>query len=323
MRYFFYNSFTLGSGYKYAELKNNVICSTDVPKDIDCDFCNGGCQLVVKKTNSNTSILIVKGILYVNNQKKFDEQGRKVYINFAIEASVEEHKILNNIFYAIIVEWNNLSKYLGESVKIPCSVGTYGYGIEQKRIEFLIHYLSAYNTDKIKKEIGVVKDNLNVIVLKSSDYSYYEDLAKDLYKNNKISFKGNFIRENIITGEHFSELISKSSVEHYDDFLLMVNGTNKSDSIHDNHTDSKLDSTNNSANDNNFHKIEEINFTIQEKKNDEDNEKAQVELIKTDRVDIRTNESVVNSKVYKIKGSYSKFILGFVCGLFIGYLIWS
>ena len=323
MRYFFYNSFTLGSGYKYAELKNNVICSTDVPKDIDCDFCNGGCQLVVKKTNSNTSILIVKGILYVNNQKKFDEQGRKVYINFAIEASIEEHKTLNNIFYAIIAEWNNLSKYLGESVKIPCSVSTYGYGIEQKRIEFLVHYLSAYNTDKIKKEIGAVKENLNVIVLKSSDYSYYEDLAKDLYKNNKMSFKENFIRENIISGNRFSELITKSTVENYDDFVLMVDGINKSDSIHDNHADLELDAMSNFANDNDFHEIETMNTTIQGTIDEECSEKAQVELNKIDGVNIRTNESVENSKICKMKASYSKFIWGFVCGLFIGYLIWS
>ncbi len=315
MRYFFYNSFTLGSGYKYAELKDNVICSTDIPTDIDCDFCNGGCQLVVRKTNAGTSILVLKGILYDNKQKRFDEQGRKVYINFAIEAPISEHSKLNNIFFAMIAEWNNLCRYLGESVKIPYHIGTYGYGIEQSHVESLTNYLSIYDTQKIKEEIGIDLNNKDVIVLKSANYTYYEELATDLYKSKDQTFRGNFIQKNIISGDTFKELTKRSSLDTYDDFMQKINDCSGSSKENQIEPELKDESTNT----NELQELitEENESPITNENNNNSIEKKNKE-----------NEKIIEFhnlyvKAYNILKPYSKFILGFICGLLIGYLIWK
>lgn len=319
MRYFFYNSFTLGSGYKYAELKDNVICSTDIPIDIDCDFCNGGCQLVVRNT-STTSILILKGILYVNDQKKFDEQGRKVYINLAVEATIAEHKILNNVFYAIIAEWKNLCRYLGESVKIPYPNSIYGYGIEEKRINSLIRYFSQYNTEPIKRELGNERTSLNAIVLKSSDYSYYETLAKDLYKSKNKSLKVNFIQQNIISGEVFAKFTSAPSTKTYDEFILEidklameVSDIEKFES--DNSIDKKTNASNSQEDNTDGNDITDL---MTSKNTNKDSQGSLITHTKNNK----TKElSLLCQKTYKKMRPHFKFIIGFACGFLLGYLI--
>lgn len=295
MKFFFYNSFTLGSGYKYAELKNGVISSTNLPIDIDCDFCNGGCKMVVKKTKSNTSILVLKDILYVNNQKKFDEQGRKVYINFAIEATSDEQDILNNIFFAMIAEWDNLCRYLGEAVKIPYSVGTYGYGIEQNSIESLIDYLTKYDTVSVKDKIGVNKNNLNVIVLKSSDYTYYESLSRDLYRSHKEFFISDFVSTNIISKDDFTDLISKKSNHSYEEFAQLINGSIVEKEDSSNESESEIIHKN---------KLDLVNHKNLGRK----------ELA----------ESPVNGgeeRKYRILSSSAKYIIVFFLGLLLGFLL--
>lgn len=295
MRFFFYNSFTLGSGYKYAELKNGVISSTNLPIDIDCDFCNGGCKMVVKKTKSNTSTLVLKDILYVNNQKRFDEQGRKVYINFAIEATSEEQETLNNIFFAMIAEWDNLCRYLGEAVKIPYSIGTYGYGIEQNSIESLIDYLKKYDTASVKDRIGVNKSKLNVIVLKSSDYTYYESLSKDLYRSNEQLFISDFVSTNIISKDDFTDLVSKKSSHSYEEFVQLING-----SIVE-MVDSSNEGEPESINDN---KSDLVNQTNIEGK----------ELVK-----LPVNRG--KERIYRKLSSSAKYIIVFFLGLLLGFLL--
>ena len=298
MRYFFYNSFTLGSGYKYAELKDSVICQTDIPVDIDCDFCNGGCQLVVRKTRARTSILVLKSILYENSQKRFDEQGRKVYINFAIEASADELSSLNNAFFAIIAEWKNICRYMGEAVRIPYPNDTFGYGIDQEQIDSLVRFLSAYNTDAIRNEIGAAPESLNAIVLKSSSYSYYESLARDLYKSKRLSYSGEFVSANIITGEAFTELTSESSTQDYDEFLRRI-----SIPVREN--------------------LEETG-TLSKTSDNPDIEHPQNSLIETQERGGRTKGFLQLCRtIYDRVKPHSKFILGFVCGLIIGYLIWN
>lgn len=298
MRYFFYNSFTLGSGYKYAELKDSVICQTDIPADIDCDFCNGGCQLVVRKTRARTSILVLKGILYVNSQKRFDEQGRKVYINFAIEASADEFSSLNNAFFAIIAEWKNICRYMGEAVRIPYPNDTYGYGIDQEQIDSLVRFLSAYDTDAIRNKIGAAPKSMNAIVLKSSSYSYYESLAKDLYKSKRLSYSGEFVSSNIITGEAFAELTSESSTRDYDEFLRQI-----SNQVREN--------------------LKEAG-TLRQTADNPDIEHTQASLIETQKRDgwIKGFLQLCGTIYDRVK-PHSKFIFGFVCGLIIGYLIWN
>lgn len=298
MRYFFYNSFTLGSGYKYAELKDSVICQTDIPVDIDCDFCNGGCQLVVRKTRARTSILVLKSILYENSQKRFDEQGRKVYINFAIEASADELSSLNNAFFAIIAEWKNICRYMGEAVRIPYPNDTFGYGIDQEQIDSLVRFLSAYNTDAIRNEIGAAPESLNAIVLKSSSYSYYESLARDLYKSKRLSYSGEFVSSNIITGEAFTELTSESSTQDYDEFLRRI-----SIPVREN--------------------LEETG-TLSKTSDNPDIEHPQNSLIETQERGGRTKGFLQLCRtIYDRVKPHSKFILGFVCGLIFGYLIWN
>lgn len=330
MRYFFYNSFTLGSGYKYAELKNDVICSTDIPVDIDCDFSNGGCQLVVRKTKARTSILVLKGILYVNSQKRFDEQGRKVYINFAIEASSDELPSLNNAFFAIIAEWKNVCRYMGEAVKIPYPNDTYGYGIDQNQIDNLVHYLSTYNTDALRRKIGTDPNNSNAIVLKSSNYSYYESLAKDLYKSKRQSFSGRFVPQNIISGERFTQLTEESLVLHYDEFLQKVSRPIQDD------TDMAQDNSIQPGT-----KPETAEGPIQAHETvPEPREEPQSQNQTTD---LSNQQSVQPVRITPLKEDepdsgfthacktiyhrlikpHSKFILGLVCGLIIGYLIWN
>lgn len=315
MRYFFYNSFTLGAGYRYAELKDNNIIQTDMPIDIDCDFCNGGCQMVVRRTNNGTSILILKGILYVNSDKRFDEQGRKVYINFAIQASECEHKKLNNMFFAMIAEWGNLCKYLGEIVKIPYQ-NAYGYGVEQEALEKLLNYLSSYNAEAIKNRMGVDKDDLNVIVLKSSDFAYYESLAKSFVKNNT-NLSISFVKRNIISGENFAKLISESPVDGYDKFMQMIEDCNVEDSIEDCSFGTKT------TNDSDLVKKDDetqTGFDNERQSIDDSSDSEIKDVIKLDNK-IRENSKCENLKTCKeIKLNYW-FVIGLIIGIVIGYLI--
>lgn len=311
MRYFFYNSFTLGSGYRFAELKDNVITTTNIPVDIDCDFCNGGCQLIVRKTQYATSILIVKGILYVNDQKKFDEQGRKVYINFAVEATDDEHEKLFNIFLAIISEWNNLSRYIGEITKIPYSQGEYGYGIEQKCFESLINYLSVYNTADILKASGIDKNDLNVIILKSSDYSYYESLAKDLYRSKQKSYNSYFKKTNIISGETFDNLKTKFSNQNYETFVQIIEKDKEQILENSAGKDEKEICTD--------VVLEDIDKTNITETHESQNEITNGELVKTqDDISIDKEEPYNMLNVVK---PYVWIFLGFICGFLVGCLI--
>lgn len=329
MRYFFYNSFTLGSGYKYAELKNNVICSTDIPVDIDCDFSNGGCQLVVRKTKARTSILVLKGILYVNSQKRFDEQGRKVYINFAIEASVDELHVLNNLFFAIIAEWKNICRYMGEAVKIPYPNDTYGYGIDQEQIDSLVRFLSAYDTGAVRNKVGADPDRLNAIVLKSSNYSYYESLAEDLYKSKRQSFSGKFVPSNIITGEAFSEWISDAATRDYDEFLQQIGNPVREnpDKAQDNglrpnaETAAKPEAVPGIGQQ---APLQETEPPVQVA-DDTTKEHGQTALTNTQKHDGQDKGFIqLCGTIYeRVIKPHSKFIFGFVCGLIIGYLIWN
>lgn len=330
MRYFFYNSFTLGSGYKYAELKNDVICSTDIPVDIDCDFSNGGCQLVVRKTKSRTSILVLKGILYVNSQKRFDEQGRKVYINFAIEASADELPSLNNVFFAIIAEWKNICRYMGEVVKIPYPNDTYGYGIDQEQIDSLVSFLSAYDTDAVRNKIGADPGSLNAIVLKSSNYSYYESLAEDLYKSKKHSFSGKFVPSNIITGEAFSEWTVAASTRDYDEFIRQVGNSvrKNSDKNRDNSPkpEAGMAAEPESAAGTDPQRLSGEAGLSDQRTADPDPEHVQIaplmEMPKRDDQD-KGFFQLCRTIYERVIKPHSKFIFGFVCGLIIGYLIWN
>lgn len=334
MRYFFYNSFTLGSGYKYAELKNNVICSTDIPVDIDCDFSNGGCQLVVRKTKVRTSILVLKGILYVNSEKRFDEQGRKVYINFAIEASSDELSSLNNAFFAIIAEWKNVCRYMGEAVRIPYPNNTYGYGIDQNQIDNLVHYLSTYDTDALRKKVGTDPNSSNAIVLKSSNYSYYESLAKDLYKSKRQSFSGRFVPENIISGETFTRLTENSSVQDYDEFLQKVSCPIQDD------TDMEQDNsiqpeTKSETKPETAEEPTQVHETVPAPREEPQSQNQTTDLsnqqpvhpiritpLKGDEPDSGFTHAC-KTIYHRLIKPHSKFILGLVCGLIIGYLIWN
>ncbi len=312
MRYFFYNSFTLGSGYKYAELKDNAICETQIPYDIDCDFCNGGCQMVVRNTNNDKSIFILKGILYENDEKRFDEQGRKVTINFAIEATLSEQKILNNIFFAIIAEWANLCKYLGDSIIIPFQNGSYGYGIEQSRIDLLVQYLSQYNTESIKKEIGIKQSDLNAIVLKSSDLSYYETLAKDFYRSKHKCVVANFIRKNVITGDVFAKLTSKTSTDDYNEFVMNVNKGKTAPLVL---KDKELES----------HTKREPAFPCEDKESkDKDSEtETNNELNNGSLSSINTHKKEIKKDFHLKLCPFIIFIVGFISGLILGYIIFK
>lgn len=319
MRYFFYNSFTLGAGYRYAELKDNNISQTDMPVDIDCDFCNGGCQMVVRRTNTGTSVLILKGILYVNSDKRFDEQGRKVYINFAIQASEDEHKKLNNMFFAMIAEWKNLCKYLGEIVKIPYR-NAYGYGVEQESLEKLLNYLSSYNTDDIKSKMGVDKDDLNAIVLKSSDFSYYESLAKSFVNNNP-DFFISFVKRNIISGESFAKLISELPVCAYDKFMQMIENCNVEDSVEDGFFDPET------INDSNLVKKDDEIQTGLDKVHQSVNDCSDNEIKDVVKLDNEIQENVICQNLKNCKNikpyywSIIGLIIGLIIGVFIGYFI--
>ena len=182
--YYFYTSFTLGKGFAEVEFKDGkILPASGILPEIKSDFFNGGVEVVLRKTRQY-GIFVVKGIDYVNLKKRVDEQGRKVFINFAIQCDIQEYDALCRLAANYINDRSYVENYIGKLFVIPYD-NDYRYTIEQDKWDKLIQYLSESSinsTSKIIKQIaGNHEDDIRFIVC-SRDFNYYAEQASDLNK---------------------------------------------------------------------------------------------------------------------------------------------
>ena len=139
--YYFYTSFTLGKGFAEVEFKDSkILPASGILPEIKSDFFNGGVEVVLRKTRQY-GIFVVKGIDYVNLKKRVDEQGRKVFINFAIQCDIQEYDALCRLAANYINDRSYVENYIGKLFVIPYD-NDYRYTIEQDKWDKLIQYLS-------------------------------------------------------------------------------------------------------------------------------------------------------------------------------------
>ena len=182
--YYFYTSFTLGKGFAEVEFKDGkILPASGILPEIKSDFFNGGVEVILRKT-SQFGFFVVKGIDYVNLKKRVDEQGRKVFINFAIQCDIQEYDALCHLAANYINDRSYVENYIGKLFVIPFD-NDYRYTIEQEKWDKLIQYLSESSinsTSKIVKQIaGKHEDDIRFIVC-SRDFNYYAEQASDLNK---------------------------------------------------------------------------------------------------------------------------------------------
>lgn len=182
--YYFYTSFTLGKGFAEVEFKDGkILPASGILPEIKSDFFNGGVEVILRKTNQY-GFFVVKGIDYVNLKKRVDEQGRKVFINFAIQCDIQDYDALCRLAANYINDRSYVENYIGKLFVIPYD-NDYRYSIEQEKWDKLIQYLSGSSinsTSKIVKQIaGKHEDDIRFIVC-SRDFNYYAEQACDLNK---------------------------------------------------------------------------------------------------------------------------------------------
>lgn len=235
MKIYLYTNFTFGAGFQYADLTPKGISQSTIPPVVKADFTNGGCRMVLKSMPSEKlSYLMIKDIVYVNAKKRIDEQGRKVFINFAIGADDSDFSRLRNIFKGFLANYSNAFLYLGTLYSIPAE-NALNYDVNYDKFMAFLNYLES-SSDKITSKNGETSSFLNskicncieklspsdsLVVLKGNDESYYTRLNADLLKSRTIQYgKYHFIKE-----DEIKPLVSKTLVpEEYEDFCCLLCG---------------------------------------------------------------------------------------------------
>lgn len=211
MKIHLYTNFTLGAGFGYAELTPRGVVSPEIPAVIKSEFVNGASNIVLNSIQEdNISYLVVKGIIYVNKNKKIDDQGRKVFINYALETLYSERQKLQKIFEGLICEWDNVCNYLGQLFVIPFNDNDYNYDVDYSRFMGMLQKLQSYTDicgSEIKNIISPFLQDNCIVVLKGDDKAYYDKMAYDIMSRGQkvISTKG---KRYIITETEYNKISS-------------------------------------------------------------------------------------------------------------------
>lgn len=232
MKIHLYTNFTLGSGFGYAELTQDGLTKANIPPIIKADFVNGACKIVLNSLPSeDIAYLLVKGIVYTNKDKRIDDQGRKVFINFAIEDKICNLHKLAKVLNGLLVEWKSSVDYVGSLFTIPYS-NEYNYTVDYTRFAYMVTQLqniSAESDTHIDNIIKTIKSGDSLVVLKGDDKGYYQKMADDVLSK---TLKGQHAigRRHIITESEFLGIVEKSNL----DTTLFESGPEHKRNISDN-----------------------------------------------------------------------------------------
>lgn len=206
MKIYLYTNFTFGAGFMHADLTPEGISRSTLPSVIRADFTNGACRMVLKSLPSeNLSFLMVKDIIYLNEGKRIDEQGRKIFINFAIGADDSELSRLGKIFKGFLANYSNVSRYIGTLYSIPAE-NSFNYDVDYDEFIALLNRLESLG-DGLVSEYGDI-DNISsgkcLVMLKGNDESYYAKLKNDF--GSRLTCKYHFIK-----GDDIPSLLDRQS----------------------------------------------------------------------------------------------------------------
>ncbi len=187
--YYFYNSFTLGNGFTEVEYKDGLcLPPANLLPEIKCDFYNGGVEIILRKARGY-GYFMVKGINYVNLTKRVDEQGRKVFINFAIQCRDNDYDALCQLAANYISDRSYINEYIGNLFIIPFD-NNYRYTIEAERWNRLVKYMSESPVQNRSRIVRMITsshiDDIRFIAC-TRDYEYYEEQASFLNKAIKVT----------------------------------------------------------------------------------------------------------------------------------------
>ena len=226
MKIHLYTSFTLSAGYQYASLTEQGLKSPTIPSAIKADFVNGSCKIVLRGVPAeDLAYLVVKDINYLNKEKQIDEQGRKVFINFALETDMAHFSDLAHVFMGLICNWNNAIKYLGQLYTIPYSSNEFNYNVDFQRFMGLINYLKSSTTPcatNIRNVINRLSDSDGLIVIKGKDKDYYRRMTDDISSRIRSRFSNE--KRYLITENEFEQAIESSEMlKDYSAFCKNIN----------------------------------------------------------------------------------------------------
>lgn len=212
MKIHLYTSFTLSAGYQCASLTEQGLKSPTIPNAIKADFVNGSCKIVLRGVPSeDLAYLVVKDINYLNTEKQIDEQGRKVFINFALETDMAHFSDLAHVFMGLICNWNNAIKYLGQLYTIPYSSNEFNYNVDLQRFMGLINYLKSSTNPcaaNIRNVINRLSAGDSLIVIKGNDKDYYRKMTDDISSRTQSRFSDE--KRHLITGNELEKAIESS-----------------------------------------------------------------------------------------------------------------
>jgi len=195
--------------------------------EIKSDFFNGGVEIILRKTRQY-GYFVVKGIDYVNLRKRVDEQGRKVFINLAIQCGLQEYDALCHLAANYVNDRSYIENYIGKLFIIPFD-NDYRYSIDQDKWNHLINYLSEAPikpVSKIVKQIAGSHDDSIRLIVCSRDFKYYAEQANDLNKAVKapalVSPSIGVIIENSSLSSEVPVRFVEKKGEETEDFLAFV-----------------------------------------------------------------------------------------------------
>ena len=237
MRLFFYNSYSQGKGFRILEKnlnRDDLFEPTSVPQDISNDFVNGGITLSLRPSSDYTkSYLLIKGIEEVDENKRFDEPGRKIFINFAIITDIEEYGKLTHLCISILANWRNFCHYFLEVLTVNFA-DNFGYTINTDKWNRVIYYLSAFNTGsitnqllkKVELETGVDKAKLVVFSRNQNYYNNQNELLNEMTKSrpNAVPIL------NVVEDDDFKCLTEGCPSVQYDIFKTKIDNCTNNDS---------------------------------------------------------------------------------------------
>lgn len=226
MKIHLYTSFTLSAGYQYASLTEQGLKSPTIPSAIKADFVNGSSKIVLRGVPSeDLAYLVVKDIDYLNTEKQIDEQGRKVFINFALETEMAHFSDLAHVFMGLICNWNNAIKYLGQLYTIPYSSNEFNYSVDLQRFMGLINNLKSSTNScaaNIRDVINRFSDRDGLIVIKGNDKEYFRKMTDDITPRNRVRFTNE--KRYLITENEFEKAIKSSEMlKDYSAFCKNIN----------------------------------------------------------------------------------------------------
>lgn len=226
MKIHLYTSFTLSAGYQYASLTEQGLKSPTIPSAIKADFVNGSCKIVLRDVPAeDLAYLVVKDINYLNKEKQIDEQGRKVFINFALETDMAHFSDLAHVFMGLICNWNNAIKYLGQLYTIPYSSNEFNYSVDLQRFMGLINNLKSSTNScatNIRNVINRLSDGDGLIVIKGNDKDYYRRMTDDI--SSRIQSRFSNEKRYLITESEFEQAIESSEMlKDYSAFCKNIN----------------------------------------------------------------------------------------------------